>query len=64
MSRTIVLGLALVTMMTALTGVTAVVGTAAASFALGRATVTTTITKIPAAPESSPRYVGDFARQS
>lgn len=60
MLRIAILGFALVAGITA----TAVVGTTAATLALTRASATTTITKIPAAPQAPTRTVGRFEKLS
>ena len=61
MFRTIILGLAAVATIATMTVAAAVIGTAAATYAIGRATLTVTT---PAAPQGSDRYVGRFASRS
>jgi hypothetical protein len=57
MLRTIILSLATVAMITTTSVAAAVIGTAAATYAIGRATLTVT-TPTPATPQWPARYVG------
>jgi hypothetical protein len=59
MFRTIILGLAAVATIAALTLAGAVIGTAAATYAIGRVMLTVTVTT-PATLQSPARYVGRF----
>ncbi len=61
MFRTIVLGLATVAKIPAMTLAAGVIGTAAATYAIGRATLAVTVTTTtPPTPQSPARYVGRF----
>jgi len=65
MFRTIMLGLATVATMTTMTVAAAVIGTAAATYAIGRATLMVTVTTTtPATPQWPARYVGRFVSPS
>ena len=63
MFRPIILGLAAVAAIVIVTVAAAVIGTAAATYAIGRATVVVTTTN-PATPQWPDRYVGRFVGQS
>ena len=63
MFRTIILGLATVATVAIVTVGAAAIGTAAATYALGRAALTVTTTT-PAAPQWPARYVGRFVNPS
>jgi polyisoprenoid-binding protein YceI len=61
MFRTIVLGLATVATIAAVTVAAAVIGTAAATYAIDKATLRVTVTTAtPATPQWPARYVGRF----
>lgn len=61
MFRTIILGLATVATIAAMTVAAAVIGTAAATYAIDKATLKMTVTTAtPAAPQGPARYVGRF----
>ena len=61
MFRTIVLGLATVATIAAVTVAAAAIGTAAATYAIDKATLTVTVTTAtPATPQWPARYVGRF----
>ena len=62
MFRTIILGLATVATIAIVTVAAAAIGTAAASYALGKAALTVTTTQ--ATPQSPARYVGRFVNPS
>ena len=59
MCRTIILGLATVATIAAMTVAAAVIGTAAATYAIDKAALTVT-TATPATPQWPARYVGRF----
>jgi hypothetical protein len=59
MFRTIILGLATVATIAAMTVAAAVIGTAAATYAIDKAALTVT-TATPATPQWPARYVGRF----
>jgi hypothetical protein len=63
MVRTFILGLTTVATMTTMTVAAAVIGTAAATYAIGRATLTVT-TPNPAPSQWPTRYVGRFVSLS
>jgi hypothetical protein len=63
MFRTLILGLATVATIAAMTVAATVIGTAAATYAIGRATLTVTTTN-PATPQWPVRYVGRFVSRS
>jgi hypothetical protein len=58
MFRTVILGVASVATIAAMTITAAVSGTTAATYAIGRATLTATVTTTT--PETPTRYVGRF----
>jgi hypothetical protein len=61
MFRTIILGLATVATIAAVTVAAAVIGTAAATYAIDKAALTVTVTTAtPATPQWPARYVGRF----
>ena len=61
MFRTFILGLATVATIAAMTVAAAVIGTAAATYAIDKATLTVTVTTAtPATPQWPARYVGRF----
>ena len=65
MFRTVILGLATIATITTMTVAAAVIGTAAATYAIGRATLTGTVTTTtPATPQWPTRYVARFVRPS
>ena len=62
MFRTIILGLATVATIAAVTVAAAVIGTAAATYAIDKAALTVTVAATsPAQPQWPARYVGRFA---
>ena len=63
MFRPIILGLAAVATIAAVTVAAAVIGTAASAYAISRARVTVTTT-IPTTPQWPARYVGRFVNPS
>jgi hypothetical protein len=65
MFRTIILGLATVATIAAVTVAAAVIGTAAATYAIDKATLSVTVTTAtPATPQWPARYVGRFVSLS